>query len=150
VHERWGTRAATIVNNHRARIIGSGTADPDTLDYVARVLGDAEIRQVLRHRRPRTGQGSTTESSAFRALAPAKRPTRGTAGAAPSSSTATCHRRSSSCAPGSPTARCARSPQGTALQLGPDHLACAGRAARAHPAHRPHIKGRGSRRGTAA
>jgi type IV secretion system protein VirD4 len=70
VRERWGTRAGSIVNNHRARIIGAGIADPDTLDYVARLLGDAEIRQ----RSSTTGadgQGSTTESSGFRALAPA-------------------------------------------------------------------------------
>lgn len=70
VRERWGTRAGSIVNNHRARIIGAGIADPDTLDYVARVLGDAEVRQVSATAGA-DGRGSTTESSAYRALAPA-------------------------------------------------------------------------------
>jgi type IV secretion system protein VirD4 len=70
LRERWGARAGSIVNNHRARIIGAGIADPDTLDYVARLLGDAEIRQVS-STAGADGQGSTTESSGFRALAPA-------------------------------------------------------------------------------
>jgi type IV secretion system protein VirD4 len=70
VRERWGARAATIVNNHRARVIGAGIADPETLDYVARLLGDEEVRQVSATAAA-DGQGSTTESSAFRALAPA-------------------------------------------------------------------------------
>src|SRR4051794_3009567 len=70
VRERWGVRAGSIVNNHRARIIGSGIADPETLDYVGRVLGDAEVRQVS-STAAADGQGSTTESSGFRAIAPA-------------------------------------------------------------------------------
>lgn len=40
VTERWGPRGQTIVRNHRAKIIGSGIADPTTLDWAARVLGD--------------------------------------------------------------------------------------------------------------
>lgn len=68
--DRWGTRAATIVNNHRAKVIGAGTSDPDTLDYVARVLGDEEIRQVS-STAGREGHGSTTESTTYRSLAPA-------------------------------------------------------------------------------
>jgi len=70
IRDRWGTRAATIVNNHRAKIIGAGVSDPDTLDYVARVLGDEEVRQVS-STAGREGQGSTTQSATYRALAPA-------------------------------------------------------------------------------
>ena len=45
-HDRWGReRAETIVNNHRAKLIGAGTADSRTLDYAARLLGDADYRQ---------------------------------------------------------------------------------------------------------
>lgn len=45
-HDRWGSdRADTIVNNHRARVIGGGIADERTLDYVARLLGDTEVQQ---------------------------------------------------------------------------------------------------------
>lgn len=70
IRDRWGTRAATIVNNHRAKIIGAGLSDPDTLDYVARLLGDQEVRQ-LSSTAGREGHGSTTESTTYRALAPA-------------------------------------------------------------------------------
>lgn len=70
IKDRWGTRAATIVNNHRAKVIGAGTSDPDTLDYVARVLGDEEVRQVS-STAGREGHGSTTESTTYRSLAPA-------------------------------------------------------------------------------
>src|SRR5439155_11649675 len=41
--DRWGRdRADTLVNNHRARVFGAGLSDERTLDYLARLLGDAE------------------------------------------------------------------------------------------------------------
>ena len=70
LHERWGARSGSIVNNHRARIFGGGVADTETLDYVGRLLGDAEVRQHS-STAGADGRGSTTESSGFRALAPA-------------------------------------------------------------------------------
>lgn len=70
IRERYGTRALTIVNNHRAKLIGSGIADPDTLDYAARVLGDEEIRQ-LSSTAGQEGRASTTESTTYRSIAPA-------------------------------------------------------------------------------
>src|SRR5205823_11840285 len=36
-------RAPTIVSNHRAKVILSGVADPQTLDYLSRLLGDEEV-----------------------------------------------------------------------------------------------------------
>ena len=70
LRSRWGDRAATIANNHRAKIIGSGISDTDTLDYLARLLGDQEITQ-LSATAGEHGRRSTTESSTFRTLAPA-------------------------------------------------------------------------------
>lgn len=70
IKERYGTRALTIVNNHRAKLIGSGIADPDTLDYAARVLGDEEITQVSATA-GQEGRASTTQSTTYRSLAPA-------------------------------------------------------------------------------
>lgn len=68
--KRWGTEtAATIVANHRARMFLSGIGDEHTLDYVARVTGDQEIRQAS-HSHGRSG-GSTTESTTYRSIAPA-------------------------------------------------------------------------------
>ena len=69
-HERWGRdRADTIVNNHRARLIGGGIADQRTLEYVARILGGTEVRQQS-STSAELGRHSTTVSSTYRALAP--------------------------------------------------------------------------------
>jgi hypothetical protein len=62
--------APTIVSNHRAKVILSGVADPPTLEYVARLLGDEEVRQ-LAATSGAEGRRSTTESVAYRTLAPA-------------------------------------------------------------------------------
>lgn len=69
IRERWGARAATIVNNHRAKLIGSGIADPDTLDFAARILGDQQIRQQSTTA-GQEGRASTTQSTTYRSLAP--------------------------------------------------------------------------------
>lgn len=68
--ERWGERAQTIINNHRAKILGAGTSDPHTLELAARVLGDEEIRQTSATA-GHEGHASTTQSTTWRALAPA-------------------------------------------------------------------------------
>src|SRR5947207_13229021 len=41
-----GDRAPTIVSNHRAKVILSGIADAPTLEYVGRILGEKEVRQL--------------------------------------------------------------------------------------------------------
>lgn len=63
-------RAPTIVSNHRAKVVLSGVADAHTLDYVARLLGDEEVRQIS-STSGAEGRRSTTESVAYRNLAPA-------------------------------------------------------------------------------
>ena len=63
-------RAPTIVSNHRAKVILSGIADAQTLDYVARLLGDEEVRQVS-STSAADGRRSTPESVAYRGLVPA-------------------------------------------------------------------------------
>lgn len=62
-------RAPTIVTNHRAKVILSGSADSTTFDYVAKLLGDEEVRQIA----ATVGEGSRsrTESVAYRSLVPA-------------------------------------------------------------------------------
>ena len=60
--------AATIVSNHRAKLILSGIADPTTLDYASRLLGDAE-RDQQSATRGYLGDTSTTESTTYRPLA---------------------------------------------------------------------------------
>jgi type IV secretion system protein VirD4 len=63
-------RAPTIVSNHRAKVILSGVADAHTLDYVGRLLGDEEVRQIS-STSGAEGRRSLTESVAYRSLAPA-------------------------------------------------------------------------------
>jgi type IV secretion system protein VirD4 len=43
VHARYGPRAATVVNNHRAKLFLPGITDPATLDHACRLLGDREV-----------------------------------------------------------------------------------------------------------
>jgi type IV secretion system protein VirD4 len=68
-HARWGhDRADTIVNNHRARIIGTGVADERTLGYLRNVLGDEQVSQYSRTSGA-SGRASTTHSTTYRTLA---------------------------------------------------------------------------------
>jgi type IV secretion system protein VirD4 len=62
--------AHTIVSNHRAKLILTGTADPNVTDYAGRLLGDEEVSQVSASRGYR-GDRSTTESTTYRNLVPA-------------------------------------------------------------------------------
>jgi type IV secretion system protein VirD4 len=43
ISARYGARAATVINNHRAKVFLSGIADPGTLDHVSRLVGDEEL-----------------------------------------------------------------------------------------------------------
>jgi type IV secretion system protein VirD4 len=70
VEARYGKRAQTIVNNHRAKVFASGIGDPSTLDYISQVVGDGEFRQVS-ETAGKKGRTSSTEGSTYRALAPA-------------------------------------------------------------------------------
>lgn len=70
IANRYGDRAATIVNNHRAKIVLSGVSDPQTLEYVSRLLGDEEVMQDA-VTRGSEGSHSTTSSPTLRTLAPA-------------------------------------------------------------------------------
>jgi type IV secretion system protein VirD4 len=69
VESRYGGRWATVVNNHRAKLVCSGIADPVTLQHMSGLLGDEE-----RAERSWTigddGRHSRTEAVSFRALAP--------------------------------------------------------------------------------
>ncbi len=68
-HQRWGGRADTIVNNHRAKLFGPGISCARTLEYLARILGDTELRQRSETSAER-GHRSVTRSSTYRPLAP--------------------------------------------------------------------------------
>lgn len=65
---RYGTRAPTVVNNHRAKVFLSGISDPSTLEHASHLIGDEE---VFAPAFTSGGQGgsTTTRSSSYRRLA---------------------------------------------------------------------------------
>jgi type IV secretion system protein VirD4 len=70
VSSRYGRQASTIINNHRAKVFGTGISDPETLSYVSRVLGAGEFEQRSRSTGEK-GRRSETEGDTYRDLAPA-------------------------------------------------------------------------------
>ena len=66
---RYGARAPTVLNNHRAKLFLPGIADPDTLEYASRLIGDEEVSQPSVTRDP-TGRRSTTSTTGPRRLLP--------------------------------------------------------------------------------
>lgn len=66
----YGRHANSIINNHRAKVFASGTADPDTLAYISRVVGEGEFRQRSETAGDQ-GRRTATVSSEHRDLAPA-------------------------------------------------------------------------------
>jgi len=66
---RFGPRATTVVNNHRAKLFLSGISDPSTLDYASHLIGDEEVLLPATTQGGRSGP-STTRSPTTRRLAP--------------------------------------------------------------------------------
>jgi type IV secretion system protein VirD4 len=66
---RFGPRATTVVNNHRAKLFLSGISDPTTLDYASHLIGDEEVHLPATTAGGRSGS-STTRSPTVRRLAP--------------------------------------------------------------------------------
>jgi type IV secretion system protein VirD4 len=69
VRGRYGARAPTVLNNHRAKLFLPGIADPDTLEYASRLIGDEEAAHPSITRDP-TGKRSTTSTTTPRRLLP--------------------------------------------------------------------------------
>ena len=69
VRGRYGARAPTVLNNHRAKLFLPGIADPDTLEYASRLIGDEEVPHPSVTRDP-TGRRSTTSTTGPRRLLP--------------------------------------------------------------------------------
>jgi len=69
VESRYGGRWATVVNNHRAKLVCSGIADPVTLQHMSGLLGDEE-RAEQSWTVGDDGRHSRTEAVTVRALAP--------------------------------------------------------------------------------
>jgi len=65
---RYGRRAATVLNGHRAKLVLSGQADPASLELASKLVGD----QAITHTSQTSGDGrhSQTESVGYRRLLP--------------------------------------------------------------------------------
>jgi type IV secretion system protein VirD4 len=70
VRARYGSRAPTVLNNHRAKLFLPGIADPDTLDYASRLIGDEEITLPAVTRDPSGGRSTTSSRTPRRLLPP--------------------------------------------------------------------------------
>jgi type IV secretion system protein VirD4 len=70
ISARYGERAATVVNNHRAKVVLSGISDPATLDHLSHLVGEEEVLHVSTTTSAEGGV-STTQSTSPRRLAPA-------------------------------------------------------------------------------
>jgi type IV secretion system protein VirD4 len=68
---RYGPKAGTVVNNHRAKLFLSGIADPGTLDHASTLIGEAERSTASTTVDRNRAAGSTTLSATYRRLAPA-------------------------------------------------------------------------------
>ncbi len=66
----YQARAQTVLNNHRAKLFGSGISDPDTLEFVSRLIGDeAQIEHNVSTDLA-GGRRSISEHSTYRRAAP--------------------------------------------------------------------------------
>jgi type IV secretion system protein VirD4 len=63
-------RAQTVLNNHRAKLFGTGIADEATLEYLSRLIGDEAHREQSRSTDLTAGRRSLSEHTAYRRAAP--------------------------------------------------------------------------------
>jgi hypothetical protein len=71
VQALFGQRAQTVLNNHRAKLFGSGIADPNTLAYVSRLVGDEARTDTNVSAELHGGRRSISEHQTYRHAAPA-------------------------------------------------------------------------------
>jgi type IV secretion system protein VirD4 len=71
LNARYGPRAGSVVNNHRAKLFLSGIADPATLDHASSLIGEAEQPMSSTTVDRGRSASSTTMATTYRRLAPA-------------------------------------------------------------------------------
>jgi type IV secretion system protein VirD4 len=69
LEHRYGRQAATVLNNHRARVFLSGLADLDSLDLASKLVGEHAARERSTSRGD-GGQHTISVSTTYRPLAP--------------------------------------------------------------------------------
>jgi type IV secretion system protein VirD4 len=69
LQHRYGHRASTVLNGHRAKLLLSGQADPASLELASKLVGDEAVVQTS-ETTGGDGRASLTESVAYRRLLP--------------------------------------------------------------------------------
>jgi type IV secretion system protein VirD4 len=67
----YGHRAQTVLNNHGAKLFGTGIADDGTLEYVSRLIGDERQTELNVSDDVRGGRRTISEHVNYRRMAPA-------------------------------------------------------------------------------
>lgn len=70
VKAAYRDRAQTLLNNHRAKLFGSGIADQETLEYVSRLIGDEHRVERNVSADLQVGRRSVSEHRTYRRAAP--------------------------------------------------------------------------------
>ena len=65
LQHRYGHRASTVLNGHRAKLLLSGQADPASLELASKLVGDEAVTQTS-ETTGGDGRASLTESTAYR------------------------------------------------------------------------------------
>src|SRR6266540_3583101 len=69
VQHRYGRRATTVLNGHRAKLFLSGQADVDSLELASKLIGDQAVTHTS-HTAAADGRASTTASVSWRRMVP--------------------------------------------------------------------------------
>jgi type IV secretion system protein VirD4 len=69
LQHRYGHRASTVLNGHRAKLLLSGQADPASLELASKLVGGEAVTQTS-ETTGGDGRASLTESVAYRRLLP--------------------------------------------------------------------------------
>jgi type IV secretory pathway TraG/TraD family ATPase VirD4 len=69
LQHRYGHRASTVLNGHRAKLLLSGQADPASLELASKLVGDEAVLQTS-ETTGGDGRASMTESVGYRRLLP--------------------------------------------------------------------------------
>jgi type IV secretion system protein VirD4 len=69
LQHRYGRRATTVLNGHRAKLFLSGQADVDSLELASKLIGDQAVTHTS-HTSAADGRSSSTASVSWRRLAP--------------------------------------------------------------------------------
>lgn len=69
IEARYGARAATLVNNHRAKLACSGVSDPPTLERFSLLAGEVRVAEYSETAGPGGARSRTTAQGSRRVLA---------------------------------------------------------------------------------